>query len=131
MVGVENTVLRCDGSQGKRLTKGSGNHQLEIFFLPAAPNQKETDQSSLGSLNYIFCGHFDEINFGVHPSGGVGLAVKDGGYGDVRHLRKILVAILKNNICMLCRCNLQSTLELSFPFFISQKPGETLIFITF
>ena len=44
---------------------------LENFSLPP-PNQKESDQSHLGNLNYILCGHFDGKKLGVPPSGRVG-----------------------------------------------------------
>ena len=45
-------------------------HRLPQEVFPAAPNQKESDQSYLNNLNYI---HVDgKLNLGVPPSGGVG-----------------------------------------------------------
>ena len=44
--------------------------------------------------------------------------------------KKTVVAFLKN-ICILWCWNLQNRLELPFPFCISKKPGEILIFRTF
>ena len=41
---------------------------LKNFSLPSQ-NQKESDQSHLGNLNYILCGHFDKKKLGVPPSG--------------------------------------------------------------
>ena len=46
-----------------------GYYPLENFSLPHQ-NQRESEQSHLGNLNYIFCGHFDEQK-SEHPEGGV------------------------------------------------------------
>ena len=60
------------------LKNQSFNHRLiispppRIFSSVPKTKQKQSDKSHLRNLNYILCGHFDEHNFGVPPSGGVG-----------------------------------------------------------
>ena len=44
-----------------------------------SPKQKESDLSNLGSLKYIFCGHFNEKIGGTGGELIKRLAVKDGG----------------------------------------------------
>ena len=48
------------------------------FSLPPQ-SQKESDQSHLGNLNYILCGHFDEKENGVTPFRWGRVAIKDRG----------------------------------------------------
>ena len=117
-------VLKCYA-----LTNKNCYHLLEQFSLPPR-KQQESDQSHLGNVNYILCGHFDKKIGGTPFRWGKVSRHRRRVTGGGCHLRKFEVAILKN-ICMLCSWNLQSMLESPFPFFISQKPGEIPIFRTF
>ena len=68
-VSIQPEIITC-------LTKG-----MVTKCFPAPPqNHKESDQSHLGNLNYILCGHFEKKKkMGVYPSGwGNNEAFKDG-----------------------------------------------------
>ena len=95
-------------------------------FLRVAPNQKESDLSHIGNLNYIHFGQFDENK---NREGGK-VSRQRWWVGGGCHLRKLKVAILKN-VLIVWSENLLCILKLSFPSLISQKPGEILIFGTF
>ena len=109
---------------------------LPSRFFPCRPKtKKESDLSHLGNLFYILCGHFNEKNGGsTLPGARVSRQsrwVWGGGGGNhltIENTRTLKNRHFEKKFLLVWSWNLLCMLEMSFPSFMSQKPGEIPIF---
>ena len=114
--------------------RGGGYHPQTVC-LRLHQNAKQSDPGHPSNLCYILSGHYDEKNPWVPPNRGGRVSrqsprvrVRRGGWLPPQN---ILSRHFEKNIFMIWTLNLQNMLETQFPFFISKKPREILIFGTF
>ena len=106
---------------------------LTVFFSRSLQNAKERDLGHMGSLFYILCGHFDEINRGTTLPGSRVSLQSQNVRGWLQHF-SFFLNILSRHFWKISAYyeaeTLRNMFELSFCFCISKK-CEISIFRTF